>query len=273
VEDNGREEFVSTQRDGAVVTLTLDRPGARNAMNLAMRRSIVRLVRELDADPEIAALIVTGRDPAFSAGVDLKESTSASDPSYERTNPAQALRAATTPVIAAVNGPCVTGALEVALSCSFIVASERAVFADTHARVGLIAGWGLSALLPRAVGIRHAREMSATGNFVSASEAMRIGLVNRVVAHDALLPAARRLAADIAGADPAAVARTFQLLDEGEGATLAHALGLEAEAVSQWQTSREGTARLLDASIARGSAILRRDESALGTSVDRQRGG
>ena len=85
-------------------------------------------------------------------------------------------------MICAVNGACVSGGLEIALSCSFIVASERARFADTHARLGVIATWGLTALLPRAVGIRKATEMSITGNFVDADEALRIGLVNHVVA-------------------------------------------------------------------------------------------
>ena len=90
-----------------------------------------------------------------------------------RVNPGVALRAATKPVVCAVNGACVTGALEIALSCTFIVASERARFADTHACLDVVAAWGLTALLPRAVGVRKAAELSITGNFVDADEALR----------------------------------------------------------------------------------------------------
>jgi enoyl-CoA hydratase len=250
-------DLLLEERDGSVAVLTLNRPAARNAMNLEMRRALVQTVRQLDADEAIEVIILTAVDPAFSAGVDLKESTSAEVRTYERTNPGQALRNARTPVIAAVNGPCVTGALEVVLSCSFIVASERATFADTHARVGLIPGWGMSALLPRAIGVRRAREMTATGNFISASEARDFGLVNHVVAHEELMTTARRLAADITGADRSAVRRSLELYDQGDGATVAHALGLEAEAVAGWARSAGRTAELLDASIARGSALQR----------------
>ena len=110
-------------------------------------------------------------------------------------NPGATLRATTTPVVCAVNGACVTGALEIALSCTFVVASERARFADTHARLDVVAAWGLTALLPRAVGVRKAAEMSITGNFVDAAEALRLGLVNHVVPHDELLPFTRALVA------------------------------------------------------------------------------
>src|SRR5206468_8047502 len=113
-------------------------------------------------------------------------------------NPGKALRAMATPVVCAVNGACVTGGLEIALSCTFVVASERARFADTHARLDVVAAWGLTALLPRAVGVRKAAEMSITGNFVDAEEALRLGLVNHVVAHDELMPFTRALAHDIA---------------------------------------------------------------------------
>ncbi len=137
------------------------------------------------------------------------------------------MRAATTPVICAVNGACVTGALELALSCTFIVASERARFADTHARLGVVAAWGLTALLPRAVGVRKAAELSITGNFVDAAEALRIGLVNHVVPHDELLAFTRWLVDDIA--PTAAVAQVLDLYRRGEGLPMDEALRLEAE--------------------------------------------
>ncbi len=219
---------------GDVVTLTLHRPEARNAMNAAMREALIEALRAADVDPSVAVVILTGTDPVFSAGADLKESLANGLPVRPRTNAGQALRGVSIPVICAVNGACVTGALEVALSATFIVASARARFADTHARVGLLPGWGMSALLPRAVGLRKAREMTATGNFVDADEALRIGLVNEVVDHERLLPRARELAADIASSDCAAVRASLALYDRGHGATFGHALGLEAEAVANW---------------------------------------
>jgi enoyl-CoA hydratase len=132
-----------------------------------------------------------------------------------------------TPVVCAVNGACVTGALELALSCTFIVASDRARFADTHARLGVVAAWGLTALLPRAVGVRKAAELSITGNFVDAEEALRLGLVNHVVPHDELLPFTRALVDDIA--PTAAVRQVLGLYRRGDGLALDDALRLEAE--------------------------------------------
>src|SRR5581483_5709068 len=109
------------------------------------------------------------------------------------------------PLIGAINGPAVTGGFELALNCDFLVASERASFADTHARVGILPGWGLSVLLPRRIGWARAVEMSLTGNFMHASEALARGLVNHVVPHAELLPFATGLAATIAANDAAAV--------------------------------------------------------------------
>jgi enoyl-CoA hydratase len=237
-----------------VVTLTLHRPEARNAMNAAMREALIDALRSADADHGVAVVIITGADPVFSAGADLKESLANGLPPRPRTNVGQAIRGASVPVICAVNGACVTGALEVALSASFIVASEHARFADTHARVGLLPGWGMSALLPAAVGVRMARQMTASGNFVDAAEALRIGLVNEVVPHDHLLPRARGIAADIASADRAAVRASLALYGRGAGATLAHALGLEAEAVANWDLDPASARDRFATTIQRGSA-------------------
>jgi enoyl-CoA hydratase len=141
-------------------------------------------------------------------------------------NPAAVLRTLRKPVVCAVNGACVSGALEIALSASFIVASERARFADTHALLGVAPTWGLSALLPRAIGVRRAREMSVTGRFVDADEALSIGLVNQVVPHDDLLARIGELARLIpAGPAPGDM---LELYRRGEDLTLAGALASEA---------------------------------------------
>jgi enoyl-CoA hydratase len=107
----------------------------------------------------------------------------------------------TKPLIGAINGVAITGGFELALNCDFLIASEHAKFGDTHARVGVMPGWGLTVLLPQAIGVRRAREMSFTGNFLSAEEALGFGLVNHVVAHADLIPFTRRIASDIIGND------------------------------------------------------------------------
>ena len=220
-----------------VRTVTFHRPEAKNALNRAMRQQLCELLSAAEQDPAVRVVILTGTDPAFSAGVDFKEAAATDGPQWNaydaqfQLNPGRALRAMTTPVIAAVNGPCVSGGLEIALSSAFVVASERARFADTHARLGVVATWGLTALLPRAVGVRVARELSITGNFVDADRAVRIGLANHVVAHADLLPFARRLAADVV-ATPA-VAEVMGLYARGDGLSRAEALTLETEHVAR----------------------------------------
>ena len=131
------------------------------------------------------------------------------------------LPACTKPIIGAINGAAITGGFEIALNCDFLVASDRARFADTHARVGIQPGWGLTVLLPQAVGLRRAREMSATGNFIDAETALAWGLVNHVVPHDELLATVRGLAADIVSNDQAAVRQIYATYDEGSEVTAA----------------------------------------------------
>ena len=242
-----------------VLELVLDRPGTRNALTIGMRRGLIRAVRAADADDATRVVVLTGTDPAFSAGVDLTESLGgeAGSPSGARTDPAAALRVTRTSVIAAVNGLCYTGALELALSCSFVLSSDRARYADTHAAVGLIAGWGMSALLPAAVGVRLARQMMLTGEPIDASTALRAGLATEVVPHDRLLPRAREVAAAIVAAHPGAVDATLGLLSAGEGVPLVHALGLEAQAVVQWRTDAAEVARRFAARAGRGTGHSR----------------
>jgi enoyl-CoA hydratase len=152
-----------------------------------------------------------------------------------------------------VNGAAVTGGLELALACDFLVASERARFADTHARMGIMPGWGLSYALPEAVGLRRARQMSATGNFVDARTALAWGLVNDVVRHRDLLDVTLRLAADVASNDPLAVRAilaTYRSQVIGAAAD-----GIEQAARVRWHAAgidRAEVARRRDAVIARG---------------------
>ncbi len=193
-----------------IATVTLNRPESRNALSSEVLRLLPERLREADADPAVDVIILTGTDPAFCAGLDLKElgstggnlgGSTGSDGTPNADRVRGPFPRLTKPLIGAVNGVAITGGFELALNCDFLVASERAKFGDTHSRVGVMPGWGLTVLLPQAIGVRRAREMSFTGNFLTADEAFQWGLVNHVVAHDDLIPFARRLATDIIGND------------------------------------------------------------------------
>ncbi len=129
----------------------------------------------------------------------------------------------------------ITGGLELVLACDFLVASERARFADTHSRVGVQPGWGLTVMLCQSVGVRRAREMSATGNFVDAHTALTWGLVNHVVPHDELLPFTRALALDIVSNDQAGVRRLFKTYDEVTLTTLEEGWVIEDRVSRAWE--------------------------------------
>jgi enoyl-CoA hydratase len=184
-----------------IALITLNRPDARNALSTEMLSQLIWHMARLDARVDVDVMILTGAGRAFCAGLDLKEM--AASGSNIRPGDGRPWPELTKPLIGAVNGAAVTGGLELALACDFLVASDLARFADTHTRVGLVPFWGMSVLLPQAVGVRVAREMSLTGNFIGAEEAARVGLVNRVVPHEDLLSVARALAVDIASADQA----------------------------------------------------------------------
>ena len=191
---------VLIERHDAVAVLVLNRPAARNALNAQLAEQLVAAVAACDG---ARCLVVTGTDPAFCAGLDLRDI--GVDRLAEMAPFLEAVAEAPMPTIAAVNGAAVTGGLELALACDFIVASEQARFADTHVRVGVYPGPVLVDL-PRRVGLPMAREMSMTGNFVDAPTALRIGLANHVVPHATLLPFALGLAGAIAESDPVMIA-------------------------------------------------------------------
>lgn len=203
------DDLVIVETGERVCTITLNRPEARNALNTGLQRAAAAALTAVEADPDVDAVILTGADPAFCAGLDLKELGGGGQvvggADAVHASPFSALWSMTKPVIGAINGACVTGGFELALACDFLVASERARFGDSHARVGFTPAGGMSVFLPQAVGLRKAKEMSLTGNFVDAAEAHRLGLVNHVVPHEELMPLARRLATDIASCDQDAV--------------------------------------------------------------------
>jgi enoyl-CoA hydratase len=254
---------IRTEFADGVTTVTLNRPEARNALNGELLAALPKALIEADQDERVRAIVLTGADPAFCAGLDLKELGSTggnlrgpANPSAERVT-SQPWPVMTKPVIGAVNGPAVTGGLEIALQCDFLVASDRARFADTHARVGVMPGWGLTVLLPQAIGLRRAKEMSLTGNYIDATEAHALGLVNRVVPHEALLATAVSLARDIASNDEEGVATILASYKECALTTAAEALLIEHRVSVSWRESHFDPAeieRRRAAVVARGRA-------------------
>lgn len=227
-----------------IALLTLNRPEARNALSSELLRTLAETMTAVDNDDDVDVIVLTGADPAFTAGLDLRElgSTggnlrSATEPENDWNTP---WPRTTKPVIGAVNGAAVTGGFEIALNCDFLVASERAKFGDTHARVGILPGWGLSVLLPQAIGIRRAREMSLTGNFMDAREALAFGLVNHVVPHEELIPFTLKIAADIAGNDQRSVRSLLASYGEITGSIYDEGLRIEARVAKGYNSKKGG---------------------------------
>jgi enoyl-CoA hydratase len=220
---------------GSVATVTLNRPERRNAISGGLLTALRATMAELDASPEIRVIVLTGADPAFCAGLDLTELSRADSP-LARAASGPVLPPLSKPLIGAVNGAAITGGLELALSCDFLIASELARFADTHARMGIQPGWGLTVELPAAVGMRRALQMSATGNFVDAATALVWGLVNHVVPHAELMSFTARLAADVASNDPAAVRAIFTTYREVSRVTGADAAEVERRGHERWHS-------------------------------------
>jgi len=215
-----------------VATLTLNRPEAMNAFSRSLRDAIATSFRRLQAEGEARVVVLTGAGRAFCAGWDLKELSSpdaADTGSAAASDMQDAIAAFEGPIIGAVNGHAITGGFELALACDVLIASTEARFADTHARVGILPGWGLSQKLPRLIGELRAKEISFTGNFIDARTAEAWGLVNRVVPPEELLPMARKLAADMATCVPHVLRGYKRLIDQGLRMPLGEALAFELE--------------------------------------------
>ena len=218
--------------EAGIAVVTMNRPTAMNALSADLRRALAATMRRLEADDAVRVVILTGAgDRAFTAGLDLKElgqqGLGAANAAGPDDNPVMAIELLTKPCIGAINGVAITGGFEVALACDVLIASERARFADTHARVGIMPGWGLSQKLSRLIGPYRARELSLTGNFLDAQTACAWGLVNRVVPPNALLATAKALAADMATIDPGFSAAYKRLINDGYATTFAEGMALE----------------------------------------------
>lgn len=234
-------DVVLTDVSDRIGTVTMNRPEARNALNADLRSTLPKVLKAMDDDDDVDVIILTGTDPAFCAGLDLKELGSGGNrldggrQSVDEVVVTKPWPDLTKPVIGAVNGVAITGGFELALNCSFLIASDRARFADTHSRVGVMPGWGLTVLLPQAIGVRKAREMSTTGNFLDAHAALLFGLVNHVVPHEELLPFTRSIATDIIGNDQRGVRRMLETYDATTGTTVADGWKVERRMSGEWQ--------------------------------------
>ncbi len=244
---------VTVAVDDQVAVVTIERPEVRNALSADVLAGLGDAVLDLDRDPRVAAVVLTGRDPAFCAGFDLRALSAPPGTAPGRSTKAGGdvpdgrrglLPEHRIPIVGAVNGPAVTGGLELALGCDFLVASERASFADTHARVGAMPGAGLTIRLPQLVGIDRARRMSMTGDFVDARRAYEWGLVTEVVPHHELLPRARALAAAIASIPADYVREVRRMYDEIGGLAGRAAWRREYQLARQWMAERFDRNRL-----------------------------
>ena len=228
------ESVLLIERIAGVATVTLNRPQAMNALSRELRAALVEAFTSLSFDPEVRVVILTGAGRAFCAGLDLKElgrgvgsvgavaGAGGGEPDIMK-----AMSDFKGAIIGAINGVAVTGGFELALACDVLIASSDARFADTHARVGIMPGGGLSQKLSRAIGISRAKELSLTGNYLDAKTADAWGLVNRVVAPAELLPTCHKLAQDMLSVPETGLRSYKRIIDDGFALAFGEALRLE----------------------------------------------
>lgn len=215
------KEVLFTVEDG-IALITLNRPERHNAINQALLTGLFDAVEEVANNTDIRVGIITGKGKSFSSGVDLEavKTEKIFNPRENGQDYPDIIGACEKPIIGAVNGNAITGGFEIALNCDFLIASERARFADTHAKVGIHPGWGMTQLLQQAIGQRRAKQMSCTCQFIGADKACQWGLVNEVVPHEMLMPRTMQIAKDICSTLPDMQLKVKQLIEYRNGATL-----------------------------------------------------
>jgi enoyl-CoA hydratase len=253
--DPARPPPVGVARSGGVVTVTIDRPEARNAVDGPTLEALVAAFSELRDDRSVRAVILTGAgERAFVAGADIKamkdlDEAGARDFAARGRRLGELIEALPVPVIAAVNGFALGGGCELALACDFIYAARGAKLGLPEVGLGVIPGIGGTQRLVRRVGPARARELIFTGALIDADEALRIGLVNAVVEPAALLERTRAVAESIAAKAPLAVAAAKRALREGADLPLADGLALEGALFAQLfatHDQKEGMSAFVD---------------------------
>lgn len=222
------------ERGGAIATVTLNRPEARNALDLVMRRELLATLDEIEADPEVRVVVLTGAGGHFCSGGDVKSMKTPHTAAEGRGRVEMLNRMVLRlvdfprPTIAMVDGYAVGAGSNLALCCDLIVASDRAKFGELFCKIGLAADGGGTWLLSRVVGLARAKELIFTGDVIDAQEALRIGLVNRVAPAGDLVQVTRALAEKIAAGPPLALRLDKHMLNRAAATDLAGALDLEA---------------------------------------------
>ncbi|MGH7393326.1 MAG: enoyl-CoA hydratase/isomerase family protein [Candidatus Rokuibacteriota bacterium] len=226
---------LTLDREGPIATITLNRPGARNALDMAMRRELLAALDDVEADAEARVVVLTGAGEHFCAGGDVKLMREHRHTAAEGRARVEALNRMVLrlvdfprPTIAMVDGYAVGAGCNLALCCDLVVASDRAKFGEVFGKIGLAPDGGGTWLLPRTVGLARAKELIFTADIIGAAEAASIGLVNHVVPHAELRAATRALAARIAAGPPAVVRMAKHMLNRGAASDLRAALDLEA---------------------------------------------
>jgi enoyl-CoA hydratase len=212
-----------------IAIITLNRPEKRNAISQSFLVDLYNHLEMLSTDPQIRVGIITGAGDTFCAGLDLSRLTTDNlmDPRGDGKDLFDILKTIDKPIIGAINGHAITGGFEIALNCDFLIASENASFADTHAKVGIHPGWGMTQLLQQAVGIRMAKQMSFTCKFYSAQEMLAAGLVNEVVPKDQLLNRCMEIASDIASVNQDMLGVVKNLIEQGGAGTFGNGVDIE----------------------------------------------
>lgn len=226
-------ENIIFEKEEHVAVITFNRPEAMNALNNQTRTEFARAIAEVAEDEEIKVLILTGSGKAFVAGSDIKEFNKTTPfAAHNITRLGEMVEKLDKPVIAAVNGFCLGGGCEIAMGCDIIIASEKAKFGQTEINIGIIPGGGGTQRLQRLIGVCRAKELIFTGEIIRAHEADRIGLVNRVVPMDELLPTAKEMAKKIASKSSAALKLAKQAINRGMQTNLESGLKYEYELYS-----------------------------------------
>ncbi|HYB66705.1 MAG TPA: enoyl-CoA hydratase-related protein [Candidatus Acidoferrales bacterium] len=234
---------VLVTKEGAIGIAQLNRPKVLNALNFEVMSELVSALEELDRESAVKVIILTGSERSFAAGADLAEMSQATPVDLvlgRRFELWDRIRKISKPIIAAVSGYCLGGGNELAMNCDLIVASETATFGQPEVNVGIIPGAGGTQRLPRVVGKYKAMEMILTGKSVSADEAYRIGLVNRVVPPESLMEEAKKIATDIASKPPISIRSAKEAILKAQDTTLEVGLEFERKAFYMLFATEDG---------------------------------
>jgi enoyl-CoA hydratase len=228
--------------ENQVAVITLNRPERRNAINQQLLIHLYHALDAVTARSDIRVAIITGNGPSFCAGLDLDAigRENLFDPRGDGSDLPDLMRACTKPIIGAVNGHAITGGFELALNCDFIIAAENAQFSDTHARIGIHPGWGMTQLLQQTVGQRRAKQISFTCQPIYAHTALAWGLVNEVLPREHLLDRAKTIAAQIVHTDPQLLGAIKTLIENRNRDPLEQAIAKERSGFRQFLRDQIG---------------------------------